>query len=190
MALRERAILSHLALASLVCSYACSPQPQTHPLQTAPIPSNVRFLEQCSTLGTLMCQAVSAVSGDKAVERGPACIAYIETSGRKVEQCGSLPASHTANIPPSVTAPPVVTPPAGVTPTGKTTRLSWKDNSADESGFRVYRITGNQKIKLAEVGPNTTTYVDNNAPPKACYVVVAYNAAGESAPTSEICRPD
>ena len=185
MALRERAILSHLALASLVCSYACSPQPQTHPLQTAPIPSNVRFLEQCSTLGTLMCQAVSAVSGDKAVERGPACIAYIETSGRKVEQCGSLPATQTSNV-----APPVVTPPASLPQPGKTTRLSWKDNSADESGFRVYRITGNQKIKLAEVGPNTTSYVDNNAPPKACYVVVAYNAAGESAPTSEICRPD
>ena len=185
MALRERAILSHLALASLVCSHACSPQPQTHPLQTAPIPSNVRFLEQCSTLGTLMCSAVSAVSGEAAVEKRAACIAYIETSGRKVEQCGSLPATQTSNV-----APPVVTPPASIPQPGKTTRLSWKDNSADESGFRVYRITGNQKIKLAEVGPNTTTYVDNNAPPKACYVVVAYNAAGESSPTSEICRPD
>jgi hypothetical protein len=132
-----------------------------------------------------MCQAVSAVSGDKAVERGPACIAYIDTSGRKVEQCGSLPATQTFND-----TPPVVTPPASSPHLGKTTRLSWKDNSADESGFRVYRITGNEKIKLAEVGPNTTTYVDNNAPPKACYVVVAYNAAGESSPTSEICRPD
>jgi len=65
-----------------------------HPLNTAPIPPNVRYLEQCSTLGSMLCGAVSTFSGEAAVERRSACIAYLESSGKRVEQCGSLPASQ------------------------------------------------------------------------------------------------
>ena len=95
MVLGERVIFFLLALVSILFPAACSPQPQTHPLDTAPIPANVRILEEpCSTLGAMMCGAVSMLSGETAVERRSACIAYVESSGRRVEQCGSLPASQ------------------------------------------------------------------------------------------------
>ena len=180
MDLRGRVMFSLLVLLSILLPPACSPQPQTHPLNTAPVPNNARISEQCSTLGALMCSAVSALSGEYAVERRSACIAYIESNGRRVEQCGSLPASH----------PSIVSPPPRLEQSTRTVQLSWRDNSGDENGFRIYRITGNEKIKIAELGPNTTTYVDQDAPPKACYVVTAFNSAGESPANSKICRPD
>jgi hypothetical protein len=85
-------ILSTLALSILLNS--CSVDPQTRPHDTAPIPTNVHHLEACSTLGESLCSVMSTLSGEYAVERRSACIAYIENSGRRVEQCGSLPASQ------------------------------------------------------------------------------------------------
>lgn len=182
--LREHVVAPNLkiflTLLTIVFPGACSPQPQTHPVNTAPIPSNVRIVEQCSTLGNVLCGAVSMFSGDAAVEGRSACIAYIESSGRRVEQCGTIPASQSPIVSP-VTKPPELV---------RTAHLQWKDNSGNESGFRIYRITGSQKIKIAELGPNTTTYIDENAPAKACYVVVAFNSAGESSPTNNVCLPD
>jgi hypothetical protein len=87
-------IFFSLAVAGLLFLTSCSMEPQTHPLNTAPIPPNVRYLEQCSTLGSMLCGAVSTFSGEAAVERRSACIAYLESSGKRVEQCGSLPASQ------------------------------------------------------------------------------------------------
>jgi hypothetical protein len=72
----------------------------------------------------------------------------------------------------------------------KTAHLSWKDTSGSKTGFRIYRILGNQKTKIAEVGPNVTTYVDKESSPKACYVVTAFNSAGESPATDKVCRQD
>src|SRR5215471_17598867 len=72
----------------------------------------------------------------------------------------------------------------------KTAYLSWKDNSTNEDGFRVYRIVQNQMSKIAELGPNTASFVDKAAPPRACYVVVAFNSAGESPPTAKACLSD
>ncbi len=87
---------------------------------------------------------------------------------------------------PELTASPPATPQQ----LSKTAHLSWKDNSGNENGFRIYRITGNQKIKIAELGPNTTAYIDKDAPPKACFAVTAFNSAGESSPTNKVCLPD
>ena len=84
-----------LFLVTIVLPVACAPQRQTHPLDTAPIPASARILEEpCSPLGAMMCGAVSILSGETAVERRSACIIYVEPSGRRVEQCGSLPTSH------------------------------------------------------------------------------------------------
>lgn len=84
-----------LTLASIIFLAACAPQPQTHPLDTAPIPANARILEEpCSSLGVMLCGGVSTLSGETAIERRSACIAYVEPSGRRVEQCGSLPLSQ------------------------------------------------------------------------------------------------
>ena len=90
-----RGLKVFLTLVAVVVPIACSPQPQTHPLDTAPIPANVRILEEpCSPLGAMMCGAVSILSGETAVERRSACIVYVEPNGKRVEQCGSLPLSQ------------------------------------------------------------------------------------------------
>ncbi|HEY5445672.1 MAG TPA: hypothetical protein VIJ87_14630, partial [Pyrinomonadaceae bacterium] len=90
-----RGLKGFLTLVAVVLPIACSPQPQTHPLDTAPIPASARISEEpCSPLGAMLCGAVSIVSGETAVERRSACIAYVEPSGRRVEQCGSLPLSQ------------------------------------------------------------------------------------------------
>ena len=68
-----------------------------------------------------------------------------------------------------------------------TARLSWEDNSNNEEGFRIYKITGENKTRIAEVGPNITTYIDEDAGDGSCYVVTAFNAAGESQPTGMAC---
>jgi hypothetical protein len=65
--------------------------------------------------------------------------------------------------------------------------LAWRDNSTDESGFRIYRIVADHEEKIAEVGVNITRFIDTGASPKACYVVVAFNAAGESSPSNKAC---
>jgi serine protease len=66
--------------------------------------------------------------------------------------------------------------------------LSWQDTSENEDGFRIYRIYNNEKVFIAQVGPNITQYTDKAAPPGACYIVTAYNAAGESASTNSACK--
>jgi len=84
-----------LTFVTIVFPVARSPQPKTHPVDTAPIPSNARISEEpCSPRGAMMCGAVSILSGETAVERRSACIAYVEPSERRVEQCGALPTSH------------------------------------------------------------------------------------------------
>jgi hypothetical protein len=86
-----RGLKVFLTLVSIVFPAACSPQPQTHPLYTAPIPADAHILEEpCSRLGAMLCGAVSTLSGETAIERRSACIAYVEPNGKRVEQCGSL----------------------------------------------------------------------------------------------------
>jgi hypothetical protein len=68
--------------------------------------------------------------------------------------------------------------------------LKWEDNSDNEEGFRIYRITAKDTTKIAEVEPNVTLYIDKDAPAGACYAVSAYNSAGESSPSNTACLPD
>ncbi len=69
-------------------------------------------------------------------------------------------------------------------------RLSWTDNSVNEDGFRIYRITDGDHVKIAEIGANTTAYTDQNAVPRACYLVTAFNTAGDSSPSNLACLPN
>jgi hypothetical protein len=66
--------------------------------------------------------------------------------------------------------------------------LSWQDTSENEEGFRIYRVINNEKQFVAQVGPNVTQYADADAPLGACYVVTAFNAAGESPATNSACK--
>jgi hypothetical protein len=69
-------------------------------------------------------------------------------------------------------------------------QLKWEHASDNEEGFRIYRITAKDTKKIAEVGPNVTTYVDKDALSGACYAVSAFNSAGESSPSNTACLPD
>src|SRR2546428_1381602 len=62
---------------------------------------------------------------------------------------------------------------------------SWTDNSTNEDGFKIERMTGTTGTfaQVATVGAHTTAYTDPNltAGTTYCYRVRAYNTAGDSA---------
>lgn len=62
----------------------------------------------------------------------------------------------------------------------------WKDNSDNETGFRVLDRYGNI---LAVLLPNTVSWLETNVPPntEVCRQVVAYNASGVSASSGLVC---
>jgi hypothetical protein len=70
--------------------------------------------------------------------------------------------------------------------------LTWTDNSNNESGFRIDRKIGTNGTfaELATVGSNVTSYTDSNvtAGNTYCYRVNAFNSAGASAYTGELCK--
>jgi hypothetical protein len=53
--------------------------------------------------------------------------------------------------------------------------------------FQDNRVVGKDRKIIAEVAPNVTRYVDRNAPSNACYIITAFNAAGESSPSNSVC---
>src|SRR5215471_10429652 len=62
-------------------------------------------------------------------------------------------------------------------------RLTWTDNSTDETGFKLERSTdGTNYTQVAQVLPNTTVYRDRGAWPGQVYYyrVRAFNAGGNS----------
>jgi acid phosphatase type 7 len=64
--------------------------------------------------------------------------------------------------------------------------LSWTDNSADETGFRIERCTGagcTNFTQVAEVGANATTFANTSLSKNTTYTyrVRAFNAGGNSA---------
>jgi subtilisin family serine protease len=63
-------------------------------------------------------------------------------------------------------------------------KLTWTDNSGNESGFRVYRKTGNIFVEIGSTGPNVTTFWDYGLPSGTwSYYVRAYNGDGTSQKT-------
>lgn len=68
------------------------------------------------------------------------------------------------------------------------THLSWQARLPEEAvvGYRVYRANVGETTfrRLAELPPNITTYTDNAATCEQMYLVTAYNAAGESLPST------
>src|SRR5206468_2361133 len=99
---------------------------------------------------------------------------------------GESAASNTA----SVTTPAAPAAPGTLAATaaanGRQVSLTWADNSANETGFNVYKSTdGVNFVVIASVGANVTAYTWTAAAPGTSYSfrVTAANAVGE-APTS------
>ena len=69
--------------------------------------------------------------------------------------------------------------------------LNWKDNAANESGYRVERKTdsGGTYGEIAVLEADSTGYTDFNlaASTTYCYRVSAFNAAGVSDYSNEVC---
>lgn len=69
-------------------------------------------------------------------------------------------------------------------------RLAWSDNSNNEDGFKIERMSpGGSFVEVARVGANVTTYTDSNLAAGAayCYTVRAFNNAGSSDATNAAC---
>lgn len=69
--------------------------------------------------------------------------------------------------------------------------IAWRDNSTNEDGFYIEKRPAGASTfsRIAQVGPNVTTYFDASGAPGDCYRVQAYNAAGMSGYTNEACKP-
>ena len=69
--------------------------------------------------------------------------------------------------------------------------LSWNDASDNEDGFGIQRRTSTSGVfqQIASVSSNVSTYTDPNLASSTtyCYRVFAFNSAGNSAYTNEIC---
>jgi hypothetical protein len=70
--------------------------------------------------------------------------------------------------------------------TGNTITFNWTDNSADETGFKIYQWQGINGVwdfyEIADVPANTTTYSDLGLDCNSYYyyTVTSYNSSGES----------
>jgi len=73
---------------------------------------------------------------------------------------------------------------------GASLRLSWSDNSSNESGFKIRRRpAGGSYSQIATVGANVSSYTDSGLTSGRtyCYKVSAFNSTGTSYPTNEAC---
>ncbi|NJN66863.1 MAG: hypothetical protein HC884_09165 [Chloroflexaceae bacterium] len=78
----------------------------------------------------------------------------------------------------------VPTPPTNLTATasGTSIALNWKDNSTNETSFKVYRLDNGTWKLMTTTGANATSYPDSGLQPNTTYSykVRAANASGES----------
>lgn len=69
--------------------------------------------------------------------------------------------------------------------------VRWVDTAASENGFKIERKvgTGGSYSAIATTAANVVSYIDPSlsASTTYCYRVRAYNAAGNSAPSNEVC---
>ncbi|MEN3065677.1 MAG: serine protease, partial [Candidatus Methanosuratincola petrocarbonis] len=87
----------------------------------------------------------------------------------------------------TVDAQPTITlnPPTNLKATGGRgyALLKWTDNSNNEEGFYIeravwYKNKDTEYVRIASVGPNTTSFVDTTAPSGACkYRVQAFSTS-------------
>ncbi len=191
--------LSQVTLLAAVLS-ACSAQPQSQPAVGGPAFPAAQQSEECTTLANMLCGAMSMLSGDTALERGPTCSAYRDRNGTLVQTCGTAQAKAPTVATGRTEAKPPTTPVEFNKAAAGSVRLSWSDNSNNENNFVVERCdearlttqttascTGSWKV-LGIVAANMTSYVDRTVLPNHTYIyrVKATNRAGSSGYTNEM----
>ena len=77
------------------------------------------------------------------------------------------------------------------TATPPVVKLTWEDNSANETGFIIERRiqVGGEMAEIARVGANEITYSDSSVKygEALCWRVKAFNNAGPSDPSNIVC---
>jgi hypothetical protein len=94
----------------------------------------------------------------------------------------STTSSGTLTIPPAAPTSLSLT-----SPSSTSMKLTWKDNSTRESGYKIYRSTdGSSFSQVATVGASVTSYTNSSlsSGKKYYYKVCAYNAYGNSVYTN------
>lgn len=166
---------------------ACSIPPPGAPGDRLATSRSSDDADQCSTLGMLACRAMALLSSDSV----PSCSVSRARAGNRVETCGYLAKGAE---------------PVNAAPGGKQrypVRLTWSDNSDNETNFVIERCdqvhfapgaektmascTGKWQI-IATVSANTTTYTDDTAAANSSYIyrVKATNHRGGSGYTQEV----
>ena len=174
-----------LAFASPAMFLSCSAELQKSPGSIG-VHGSVQAIEQCSIFGTMACRAVTLMSREGFGTS--TCSAYRGRDGTRVETCGTDSKSATTQPTTNSKNYPV--------------RLSWNDNSDNETDFVIERCdqviqtqdhsetlscAGEWK-RVGTVGANITSYVDRTASVNQTYLyrVKASNTAGSSNYTSEV----
>jgi hypothetical protein len=111
------------------------------------------------------------------IPQGPQPYALVVTGGTLSDLTQAIPPQAPTDLSDQVISPTQVD-------------LSWTDNSADETGFKIERKlgTGGTYAQIDTVGVNETTYSDTTTigGPTYFYRIRAYNAEGDSSPSNEV----
>jgi hypothetical protein len=111
----------------------------------------------------------------------------ITVSGGRLNARKTLDQLTNPTPPPTQTTPIAPSTLTASALSGSQIRLNWKDNSSDETGFKIERSTnGSSWSQIATVGANATTYTATGLKKRTTYYfrVRAYNSAGNSAYTN------
>jgi len=110
---------------------------------------------------------------------------------RATKDGGTSRESNTANVV-VLTTPPPAPSPASVFPSSSgSVNIYWSDNSANETGFRVERLSdgGWTLVGGGPIGPNVTSWSDEGllSEQVVCYRVIAFNSLGDSPASNAPC---
>jgi predicted phage tail protein len=111
-------------------------------------------------------------------------------SAAATDNLGVVTASSPVTV--TVQGQTIPAPPSNLVATAKSRKqinVAWRDNSNNESGFRLYRSNdGKSFTRIATLSANTTSYANTGLTDRKTYYyrVTAYNSLGESAPSNTL----
>ena len=185
--------MRYLALVGLLS--ACATETTSQVASTTAARGGAQEASECSFLGRAACRAMALGSDSQGI------CTVARSGGSRVEICGTAATTVAAAGPAPPAKPQAAPANLGIT-SRSSVRLSWQDNSTDETGFVIERCDqidkdpGKPKLTascrgtwnmVGNVDANTTIYVDHTVIANQTYIyrVKATNQSGSSAYTAE-----